>query len=185
MKGEVKFNIFSINIDGIKHRKCRKCRKIKVLNNKNFLKRVSKNGWRVACRICYNKLYRKRQELSKKELSIGKKYRLKYMKIQPLEFLFRSAKGNSKRIDREFSIVIEDLHDLWKNQNGICYYTGRKMLFELGFNNSVSIDRIDSSKGYIKGNIVLCERRVNIMKNDASMEELLLFCKDILKIWDK
>ena len=37
--------------------------------------------------------------------------------------------------------------------------------------SSVSIDRLDNSKGYIDGNVVLCCAAVNIMKNDLELTE--------------
>jgi hypothetical protein len=42
-----------------------------------------------------------------------------------------------------------------------------------------SIDRIDSSKGYIKDNIVLCCARANTIKMDLSLEDLKIWIKDI------
>jgi len=180
MENNIKYHIGSI-IEGDKIlRKCRTCRNIKELNEDNFLKRNTENGWRGDCRICYNKKSRNKQELSKRELVVGKKYRDKYKKEKPLETLLKVARGNAKRRYKEFSISIEDLKELWTLQNGLCFYTNDKMLFKLGCIDSVSIDRVDSSKGYTKSNIVLCKYKVNVMKNDSSVEELLSFCKKVL-----
>lgn len=39
--------------------------------------------------------------------------------------------------------------------------------------NSPSIDRIDNSKGYIPTNIVVISNRANLLKKDATLDELV------------
>ena len=37
---------------------------------------------------------------------------------------------------------------------------------------AASIDRKDSSKGYVKGNVAIISRRANLLKNNATIAEL-------------
>lgn len=44
-----------------------------------------------------------------------------------------------------------------------------------------SLDRIDNTKGYIKGNVQVISKKANSMKNSATIDELKTFCKNILR----
>ena len=91
----------------------------------------------------------------------------------------------SKAIKRKSECVsIDDLEQIWNNQNGKCALTDWEMTMILGKGNvttNASIDRIDSSKGYIKDNIQFVCRVVNVFKSDATEELLYKMCDAIVK----
>ena len=77
----------------------------------------------------------------------------------------------------EFNLSFESVKTLLKFQT--CYYTGRK--FDNDGPYSRSIDRIDSSKGYIEGNVVSCTVDINGKKSNLSDDEIeLLYHKIVL-----
>ena len=56
-----------------------------------------------------------------------------------------------------------------------------KKPFKVNTRMAPSIDRVDSSKGYVRGNIKVISVRANNMKADASISEIKTFIKTILK----
>lgn len=90
------------------------------------------------------------------------------------------ARKNSKKGGYEFNLNKSDIviptH---------CPYLG----FELSYNKKdgkldhyFSIDRIDSTKGYVKDNIQIISRLANTMKNNATIDQLITFSNNVLKI---
>ena len=45
-----------------------------------------------------------------------------------------------------------------------------------------SVDRVDNSKGYIKGNVVVTSVRANKAKLDMSLEEFKEFCLNVTEV---
>ena len=77
----------------------------------------------------------------------------------------------------EFNLSFESVKTLLKFQT--CYYTGRKFDNEGPY--ARSIDRIDSNKGYIEGNVVSCTVDINGKKSNLSDDEIeLLYTKIVL-----
>lgn len=78
----------------------------------------------------------------------------------------RIRKGNQSTSRHDIAIVLDDLKEQWEIQNGLCYWLDIKMsLIDLTVSRSPfapSVDRLDSSRGYHKDNIVLCTRFANL-----------------------
>ena len=53
---------------------------------------------------------------------------------------------------------------------------------ERNANNIPSLDRINSSKGYVKGNVRIISNRANHLKLDASSDELIKVIEDLKKL---
>ena len=100
---------------------------------------------------------------------------------------FFIAKIKSKNLDRrsktiDFDLSVEYLDDLWERQGGKCAYTGEPLNFGRSkINGNASLDRIDSSLGYIEGNVQFVHKDVNIMKWDLSEQRFIEICKKITK----
>lgn len=63
-----------------------------------------------------------------------------------------------------------------------CPYSGEKFVFEKGHPNMFSLDRVDSSKGYTKDNVVVTSVWANKAKNDLPLEKFLEFCKNVTEV---
>lgn len=77
------------------------------------------------------------------------------------------------------------LKELWDKQN-ICVYTGVELQLPKwkGVNNplyTASIDRVDSEKGYVRGNIQFISITSNHAKNSMSHQQMINFCNLIIE----
>jgi hypothetical protein len=85
--------------------------------------------------------------------------------------LLNAARARSKKYGFEFNIDITDIViPTHCPLLGIELYVaeGRKTVK----NNSASLDRIDSTKGYVKGNVWVISHKANTMKSNATLEEM-------------
>jgi len=94
---------------------------------------------------------------------------------------FNNYKRNALSRGIEFNVSLEYVADLYKKQNGKCALSG--MPIEIKGNpwkgQNGSLDRIDSTKGYIEGNVQWLHKTVNGMKWDLEEEKLLELVKQI------
>lgn len=107
---------------------------------------------------------------------IGKEQRYKRIKTieGTLKELLKRSRNCKKGKEEVCNLDLEYLLSLYDNQQGKCALSGVELETATFYNlKGISIDRINSDIGYIKGNIQLVCWVVNQMKNDLSNEELI------------
>lgn len=160
-------NVYNAREFGMKNREknpnrykvCKECNQSLNLNKFSLIEKWNVNsGTKDICKKCSTKI-RQSEKLNRD------------WKVDTAKLLYKNIKSRCKRTGREFSIELEDIVIPEK-----CPVFG----FELKREDkqtwmfAPSVDRIDSSKGYIKGNVTVVSRRANILKRDATVEELEL-----------
>ena len=147
---------------------------------KNFRRRLNnKPGYRSACIDCARD---KNREYRNTERGF-------------LIEIWNSIKKRATKKDIEITInSFEEFNGLWEKQKSerglFCPYTGMEMsmehLQEEGQTNAkriqtnVSVDRIDTNKGYTPHNILFCTWYANNMKNNITYEVARNFIKEYL-----
>lgn len=102
-------------------------------------------------------------------------------KQKPFRIYFTNAKKRAKTKNMDFDIDIPYLEKLWISQNGLCKVTNLKLEHNIRNTNKTpyqaSLDRIDNSKGYIKGNVRFTCLIFNYARNGFTDEDVLEFCR--------
>ncbi len=160
-------NVYNAREFGMKHREenpnrykvCKECNQSLNLNKFSLIEKWNVNsGTKDICKKCSTKI--RQTEKLKRD-----------WKVDAAKLLYKNIKSRCKRTGREFSIELEDIIIPEK-----CPVFGFELKREdkQTWMSAPSVDRIDSSKGYIKGNVTVVSRRANILKRDATVEELEL-----------
>lgn len=100
----------------------------------------------------------------------NKRWRERY----PVMVLYRAAKTRATRAGLAFNITPDDIVI-----PKVCPYL--KVSFQKKSMYAPSLDRIDPKKGYVKGNVEVISRKANLMKGNATVQELLEFAYEILE----
>jgi hypothetical protein len=94
----------------------------------------------------------------------------------------KSRKGGSIEVSPDLGNI---LCELWETQIGKCFYTDLPMLLGAGLYVKdpafCTVDRIDSDRGYIAGNVVLCRASVNRCKGNMPPKVWFDLCTMITK----
>lgn len=168
-------------------KRCKSCKELKKRAN-NF--RVLPSGQAYKnCLSCEAGFAEARQYRDKIKAEFGvevETYRRGLSVENYLKAALKDAKRRAKSCGRDLDLDLEFLLALFKKQGGRCALSNRVLTWYSGkgrhqsFHN-ISLDRIDSSKGYLKENVQIVCYMVNLMKNRLTKEELLEWSRDMVK----
>lgn len=150
----------------------------------------------VKCLKCGNTYHTGHSTLNKKSNGFGlncchkcfnvdlKKKKFNNMLTDNISLMcFNKIKHQSELRGILFDLTPEYLETLF---TGFCYLCGEPInigtykkingKIDLG---SASLDRKDSNKGYVEGNVEWCLKDVNIMKNNKPIDDFIILCEKI------
>lgn len=119
------------------------------------------------CKHCNSEAWRKRMTPEKRE-QYNERHR-QFYDINIAKYLLRQAKHRAKKKGLECTITFKDIH-----------IPERCPIFDVPLvknrgqwkNNSYSLDRIDSSKGYVPGNVKVISWWANYVKADMTIDQV-------------
>lgn len=171
------------------HKTCLECKKTEpeiVFASYRSSSKLCKTCWRIkhGDRMRANQrrhYYKNRQAELERQRKSNKKRRFlgkqeAYHISSPRRWL--SAKMSNirktvKKYNREFNIDLDYLVSLWEKQDGKCAITNLPLTHEYNCPSGASPDRIDSKEGYIKGNVQLVCKAVNLAKNSLPNHQIV------------
>lgn len=141
---------------------------VKARNNELYRERYAKDvsGIRTTKRKEHHDRWADPEYRAKKKAQVDARWEKDWLGQRLVQ-----VKANAKKRGIPFSITKNDLF-----LPDTCPVFGTKFNLDrtTDRNNTPSIDRIDNSKGYVKGNVVIVSNRANMIKKDASLKELKL-----------
>ncbi len=116
---------------------------------------------------------RRRVEYQRAWRTKNKDYFLRYYRERTAEGMLRRARDRAQKKGIPFDLTLEDIVIPAR-----CPILGMPLLAggqgERGSHHlsSPSLDRIDNTQGYVRGNVVVISSRANTLKRDATLEEV-------------
>lgn len=110
--------------------------------------------------------------------------------LSPFRIYLNKGRASIIKHKDDIDIDVNYLKELWKSQNGICPYTGIKMILpesssryhKIKSLKKASLDRIDSSKGYLRGNVEFVCYAINLAKNNHTKKDLINFLAEFISV---
>jgi hypothetical protein len=143
------------------------------------------NGSSTRCRTCSNIKNNQNPEKIEKVRAI----KLANSQRNPFYVMLKQAESKLKRGSRvlEFNVSVDYITKLFYEQKGQCALSGREIslakehFWHKNGGTTASLDRINSSKGYIEGNLQWVHKDFQFMKSDLGQQEFLDMCVEVAK----
>ena len=100
--------------------------------------------------------------------------------ISPEEYLHRKTKKEAQKLGYDFTLEVSDIVVPEK-----CIYLETNLISDLENEddlNFMTLDRLDTSKGFTKSNIIIISKMAHTMRNGSTPEILINFATNVLKI---
>jgi hypothetical protein len=96
---------------------------------------------------------------------------------------WKNIENHASRRQLEFRLTIQDAWDLFLSQNKKCALTGIPLILSPNDTRAgattASLDRLDSSRGYVLGNVQWVHVVINLMKQTLSNENFIAWCRAV------
>lgn len=103
-----------------------------------------------------------------------------YKKSNPVRYLLSKARSRCKKLGLEYNLENEDIII-----PEYCPLLNVKLDMNGSSDTSPSLDRLDNTKGYIKGNVWVISFQANRMKNTSTLTQLVTFGRNVVRIFDE
>ncbi len=134
---------------------------------------VKHRAKRLAEQAVYQRLPERRERMRELRVANAEKIRVyvraRYIAV-PARSILRNAKARAKKMGLDFNLSIEDIH-----VPATCPVLGIPLVIgnSKGWSPTCpTLDRVDNSKGYVKGNVCVISWRANSLKGDATLAEV-------------
>jgi hypothetical protein len=130
------------------------------------------------CKTCVLNITRSYKRKKRESLEFKKLESIK-QKERRVRLWQNTLIHDSKHRKIENTLTVDDINEMFKNQNGLCYWFRIPLVPSSKGKHpqQPSLDRLDRNKGYTKNNVVLCCYSANIGRNENDLETWVEFLK--------
>lgn len=153
----------------------KKCNKCNLIKSETDFYRPKRSAVCKQCHLSITREYKRKKrenpEFRKKESTKQKERRVRLWQ--------NTLINESKHRNHNFDIDIDYINYLYKKQNGKCFWFGVDLIPSKMKKHpqQPSLDRLNTSLGYIKGNVVLSCYSANIGRNENPENVWIEFLK--------